>query len=66
MHDSPMTDAGVATSSAPSYSSRIRDVLAHIEANHGSPIPMRVCGSTPGKYRGENRVGDSPVDRRSA
>jgi transcriptional regulator GlxA family with amidase domain len=133
MHDSPMTDAGVAASSAPSYSPRIRDVLAHIEANHGSPIPIqrlaeiaqagvvrlitcfrqevgvpphryvcdlrvrhaqkllrrgvppataaleagfydqshlarhfkRVCGSTPGKYRGD-RVGDSPLDRRSA
>ena len=25
----------------------------------------RVCGSTPGKYRGD-RVGDSPLDRRSA
>lgn len=40
MRDSSTTNAG---SDAPalSYSLPIRDVLAHIEANHRSPIPMR-------------------------
>lgn len=128
MRDTSITDPG-ASAAAPIYSPPIRDVLAHIEANHRSPIRLqslaqiaqvgvvrlitrfrqevgvpphryvcdmrvrhaqsllrdgvppalaaleagfydqshlarhfkRVCGSTPGKYRGENRVSAAPV-----